>query len=650
MASHHHDSAQPIELCSNCNHQHKQAWWPLVLAGLAAIASEAIHWLELDWTYSAALAVLAIIFSGISTYKSGLVEILHGKLNINALMTIAVTGAVIIGQWPEAAMVMVLYAIAERIEHSSLDKAHQAIKTLLQLSPETASVEQADGSWQETALDHIAIGSNIRVRPGERIALDGIIIAGETTIDQSPLTGESLPVEKAINDSVYAGSINGTGSFVYTANTTAGESTVARIIQAIETAQQAKAPTERLIDKFSRIYTPLVVLLALSIALIPPLLLGADWYDWVYKALVLLVIACPCALVISTPVTIVSALAKAARFGVLIKGGSYLELGRKLKWIAFDKTGTITWGKPELTDHIILPGCDPVFSHSVAGALAGESDHPVSKAIAQGLFGKDSDDADPIQQNIQRLKINRFTALPGRGVQGQYENQTYVLANHRHIHENGLCSEQLETQLHKLESQGKTVVLLADTNQVHAIYAVADTIKPNSAQAMHDLHQIRVKTAILSGDNSHTVAAIAKQAGIDQALGDQLPEDKLNAIDQQSQSGITVGMVGDGINDAPALARADIGFAMGSIGTDTAIETANIAIMDDDLRKIPWFIKLSRTTHKVLLQNFTIALGLKLIFVILTIMNLATMWMAVFADVGASLIVIFNGLRLLRRD
>jgi Cd2+/Zn2+-exporting ATPase len=357
----------------------------------------------------------------------------------------------------------------------------------------------------------------------------------------------------------------------------------------------------------------------------------------VYRALVLLVIACPCALVISTPVTIVSGLAAAARRGILIKGGVYLEAGRKLAWLAIDKTGTITHGRPALTDTVLLdasPGLDPV---RLATSLAVRSDHPVSRAIA--LAGQ--------QNGTLPLDVDDFAALPGRGVRGVIGGVPLQLGNHRLTHEAGLCTPALEAQLGALEEQGKTVILLTDGKRVLVLFAVADTVKDSSRAAIRALHELGIKTVMLTGDNAHTARAIARQVNIDDALGDQLPEDKLRAVESYAQRG-KVGMVGDGINDAPALARADIGFAMGAAGTDTAIETADVALMDDDLGKIASFVRLSRTTHTVLVQNIALALGIKAVFLVLTLLGLGTMWMAVFADMGASLLVVGNGLRLLR--
>ncbi|MBU7438551.1 heavy metal translocating P-type ATPase [Paraburkholderia fungorum] len=614
-------------------------WWPLALAGVAAVGSEAASWLGASTWLAAGLAILAIAACGLTTYRKGWVAIRNGNLNINALMSIAVTGALVLQQWPEAAMVMVLFTIAELIEAKSLDRARNAIKGLMQLTPEQASVQQADGNWQLTDLKSIALGAVVRVKPGERIALDGEIVAGRSSVDQAPITGESLPVDKTVGDAVFAGTINQAGSFDYRVTAAASNTTLARIIHAVEEAQGTKAPTQRFVDQFARVYTPIVFATALAVAVLPPLLLGGQWHEWVYKALVMLVIACPCALVISTPVTIVSGLAAAARKGILIKGGAYLERGRKLSRLALDKTGTLTHGKPVQTEFEILADVEVVRCRTLAASLAGRSDHPVSMAIA----------AAAKNDSVTRATVDAFEALAGRGVRGEIDGLPYWLGNHRLVEELGRCSASLEARLDTLEAQGKTVVMLVDAERVLALSAVADTVKDTSRAAIAELQRLGVHAAMLTGDNPHTAAAIAQQVGIEEARGNQLPEDKLNAVDGWSKDGATVGMVGDGINDAPALARADIGFAMGAMGTDTAIETADVALMDDDLRKIPQFIRLSKATHSVLVQNITLALGIKSVFLVLTMMGLGTMWMAVFADVGASLLVVANGLRLLRK-
>ena len=639
---HGHDHADDAccTFTSQATSKPAKPWWPLALAGAAAIASEAITWTAQSEWLAALLAIAAVAACGLTTYKKGWMAIRNGNLNINALMSIAVTGALVLQQWPEAAMVMVLFTIAELIEARSLDRARHAIQGLLQLAPDNATVQQADGSWKQEDARAVAIDAVVRVGPGERIGLDGKIVAGRSAVDQAPITGESLPVDKAVGDSVFAGTINGSGSFDYRVSAAANNTTLARIIHAVEEAQATKAPTQRFVDQFARIYTPAVFAIALAVAILPPLLTGGSWHDWVYKALVLLVIACPCALVISTPVTVVSGLAAAARKGILIKGGVFLEEGRKLVWLALDKTGTITHGKPVQTDFELRAdvGMDAGVARCLAASLAGRSDHPVSQAVAKAA------DAD----GIARSELSAFEAMPGRGVRGVIDGKTWSLGNHRLAQEMTRCSPELETRLDALERQGKTVALLMDETRVLALFAVADTVKDSSREAVADLHKLGVKTVMLTGDNTHTAGAIAKQVGIDEARGDQLPEDKLRAIETFGIQGV-VGMVGDGINDAPALARANIGFAMGAMGTDTAIETADVALMDDDLRRIPAFIRLSRATHSVLVQNIVLALGIKAVFLVLALAGLGTMWMAVFADVGASLLVVGNGLRLLRK-
>ena len=618
----------------------KKHWWPLAVSGVGALAAEVLHFTDAAPTWVIALVALVSIFSGgLTTYKKGWIALKNLNLNINALMSIAVTGAVLIGQWPEAAMVMFLFTVAELIEAKSLDRARNAISGLMQMAPDKATVQQADGTWQEREVKDVELGAIVRVKPGERIGLDGEIVAGNSTIDQAPITGESLPIEKTVGDKVFAGTINQAGALEYRVTAAANNSTLARIINAVEQAQGARAPTQRFVDSFAKIYTPVVFLLALAVAIIPPLLMGGAWFDWVYRALVLLVVACPCALVISTPVTIVSGLAAAARKGILVKGGVYLESGHKLDFLALDKTGTITHGKPVLTDYLPL---DPVYAesaHLLAASLASRSDHPVSLAVANAAVDK----------NLSLRAVDNFTALTGRGVRGEIEGKVYHLGNHRLIEELGLCSPALEEKLFALEQQGKTVILLIDSAGPLALFAVADTVKESSREAIRELHALGVKTLMLTGDNPHTANAIAAQVGIDEAQGNLLPEDKLKAIEALYAKGHNVGMVGDGINDAPALARAEIGFAMAAAGTDTAIETADVALMDDDLRKIPAFIRLSRNTSSILKQNIALALVIKAIFLTVTFLGLATMWMAVFADMGVSLLVVFNGLRLLRK-
>ncbi len=584
------------------------------------------------------LAAIAIALAGFSTYTKGLAALRNGRLNINALMTVAVTGAFLIGQWPEAAMVMALYAIAELIEARSVDRARNAIKGLLDLTPQTAEVRQADGAWQEQSAKSVAVDAVIRVKPGARIPLDAEIVSGETSVDQAPVTGESIPVDKAAGDAVFAGTINLTGTVEVRVTSASGDTLLARIIHAVEQAQGSRAPTQAFVDKFASVYTPAVFALALAVAVLTPWLMDWTWMQGIYKALVLLVIACPCALVISTPVTVVSALAAAARRGILIKGGVHLENARHIKAIALDKTGTITAGKPKLVAHELI--ASDISNDQVlhwAADLAVHSDHPVSQAIAAGLNDKRC-----------RVNLSGFKALPGRGIQAQAHGMELVLGNHRLIEERGLCKPEIEARLNLHEEQGRTVTMLASTTQVLALFAVADSIKATSKEAITQLHGLGVTSVMLTGDNMATALSIAQTAGIDDARGNLLPEDKMFAIGEMQKKYGFVAMTGDGINDAPALAKSNLGFAMGGAGTDIAMEAADIVIMNDDLRRIPQAILLSKKTHAVLLQNISLALCIKAVFLALAIFGSATMWMAVFADMGASLIVVANGLRLLK--
>jgi len=609
----------------------------LASALVLAMGAEAIAYFTpplLVWQLAGmAIGAVAIALAGLSTYRKGWLALRQGRLNINALMSVAVTGAFVIGQWPEAAMVMALYAIAELIEARAVDRARNAIVGLMKLAPANAEVRQPDGGWRVVPAKDVPVGSVLRVKPGERIALDGIVTAGASAVDQAPVTGESIPIEKAPGDAVFAGTINVSGGLEVRSSAAADDSLLARIIHAVEQAQGTRAPTQRFVDRFAMFYTPSVFVIALAVAALTPWLWGWTWSAALYKALVLLVIACPCALVISTPVTIVSGLAAAARRGILIKGGAFLEHARTLRVLALDKTGTVTEGKPRLVHWEALSNSDPVV---VGASLAARSDHPVSQAIAAGLPGT-------------RLEVEGFTAVAGRGVQGRVDGADYVLANHRMIHDLGLCDATLEARLTEHEALGRTVTLLASDRHVMALFAVADTIKPSSAAAVQALRKLAVVTVMLTGDNRATAQTIAAQAGVDEAQGDLLPEDKQRAVQAlQRQYGPT-GMVGDGINDAPALAQADIGFAMGGAGTDVAMEAADVVIMTDDLGKLATTIELSRATHRILWQNIALALGIKAVFLVLALVGSATMWMAVFADMGASLLVVANGLRMLRR-
>ena len=637
----------------------KIPWKRLAVAGVFAVLSEGAELIH-QWqaaafdtgmsagtpvglmilTYLPLLcAVMAIALSGLTTYRKGWLAISNGNLNINALMSVAVTGAVLIGQFPEAAMVMVLFNVSEAIEAKALDRARTAIRDLLALAPDTATVLGEDGTWRDMDVREVAPGSRVRVKPGEKIALDGLVVSGQSTVNQAPITGESMPQEKHAGDPVYAGTLNESGSFEFEVTAAATDSTLARIIHTVEEAQSSRAPIQRFVDVFASYYTPVVFVLSILSGVLPPLLLNTPWTESVYTALVILVIGCPCALVISTPVSIVSGMAAAARHGILIKGGTFLEQGRLLKWLALDKTGTITYGRPQQTDFVLTGTEDANRIRSLAASLAARSDHPVSRAIAQAAK----------EAGVGPQPVEGFTAIPGQGITGTIAGEKWFLGNHSMIEALNLCSSTLEKHISDLEKQGKTVVALVGESKVQCLLAVSDVIRSSSIDAVHELKELGVKTVMLTGDNAYTAEAIARQAGVDKFKANLLPADKLAVIDQLAQNGAHVGMVGDGINDAPALAKAHIGFAMAGGGTDTAIETADVALMDDDLRKIPRFIRLSRATYAILVQNITLALGVKALFFALTFAGSATMWMAVFADVGTALLVVANGLRAIRK-
>lgn len=615
----------------------RSQWLRMAAAGALAIGAEVMAfsgWGESSVPVVAA-SLVAIALGGIETLKKGWIALRTMSLNMNLLMTIAVIGAALIGQWPEAAVVIWLFGIAEMIEALSLDRARNAIRKLMDLAPETALVKQPDGRWEEVKAETVVLGAQIRVRPGERIALDGVVVSGASAVNQAPITGESMPVEKNPGDTVFAGTINDRGTLEFEVRSRKGETTLDRIARSVQEAQGQRAPTQRFVDRFASVYTPAVFALALAIAVIPPLFFGGAWFDWAYKALVMLVIACPCALVISTPVTVVSGLATAARRGILVKGGLYLEQGRLLRAVALDKTGTLTHGRPALTDTVPLTSLSQSDVLRLAASLDALSEHPVATAIVNGY-------GDNPLANVQG-----FEALAGRGVKGNIDGHTYYIGNHRLATELGVMTDRASALLDQLEAQAKTAVVLATADQALAVLAVADTVRESSKQAIAELKRLGVEPVMLTGDNRKTAQAVAAQVGITDARGELLPQDKLEAITKLAEQG-PVGMVGDGVNDAPALAKSDIGFAMGAAGTDTAIETADVALMQDDLRKLPEFIALSRRVAGVLKANIAFAIGTKAVFMVLAFTGHASLWLAILADMGASLAVVFNGLRLLK--
>lgn len=610
----------------------------LAVSGVAAIAAEGLAWTSHAETSPLVigLAVVSILAGGLPTLKKGWTALRNFTLNINFLMSLAVIGAVAIGQWPEAAMVVFLFAVAELIESLSLNRARNAVHGLLKLAPDVANVRSTTGEWVETSVQLVNVGDILLVKSGEAIALDGVVVSGESSVNQAPITGESMPVDKQAGDTVFAGTINERGVLEIKVSTNSGNSTLAKIVRVIEETQSNQAPTQRFFDVFARYYTPTVVVLAILVAIVPTLAFGAAFTPWLYKALVMLVIACPCALVISTPVTVVSGLTAATRMGLLVKGGQFLETGYRLRAIAVDKTGTLTLGRPAVTEVAPVGAISREEILLLACSLDANSNHPLATAILK---------AGP--ESNQYKNAVAFETLLGRGVKGDIDGVTYYLGNHRLIEELGVCSPNVESILQAMEGKGQTAILLANDADVLGVIAVADALRPEAAKAIKRLTTLGVTTVMLTGDNALTAQRIGDAVGIAVVIAELLPEDKLIQVRELQAKYGKVGMLGDGINDAPALAQADIGFAMGAAGSDTAIETADVALMDDDLAKLPAFIELSRATHNILVQNIAAALLIKAIFFALALAGLATLWMAVFADVGASLLVVFNGLRLL---
>ncbi|KAF0205930.1 MAG: Cd2+/Zn2+-exporting [Gallionellaceae bacterium] len=634
--------------CTTCEAEtpvvSRRTWALMAVSGTAAIAAEIVAWSGASEQSVAVitLALLSIATGGLGTLKKGWIALKNFTMNMNFLMSVAVIGALAIGEWPEAAVVIFLFALAELIESFSLERAKNTIKGLMAMTPDTATVQLDSGEWEEMAAADVRVGQSVRVKPGGRIPLDGLVTAGGSSVNQAPITGESMPVVKAAGDPVFAGTLNERGMLEFRVTANKGNTTLDRIIHTVQEAQGQRAPTQRFVDQFARYYTPAVVVFAVLVAVVPPLLFGTAFQPWFYKALVMLVIACPCALVISTPVTVVSGLAAAARLGILVKGGVHLENGRLLKAVALDKTGTLTHGKPIVTD--VVPLVDRYKDEllQLAASVDAHSEHPVAVAIvAAWQSGGKTERA--------LLPSSSFESITGRGARAVVDGQLYHVGNHRLCEDLGVCGLHVEEVLSRLEKEDKTAVILATEAEPLCIIGVADTVRGHSAEAIRQLHALGVTSVMLTGDNQTTASAIATQVGIDDARGNLLPEDKLAVIDELISRYGKVGMVGDGINDAPALAKASIGFAMGAAGTDTAIETADVALMDDDLRKVPDFIRLSRDTSRVLRQNIALALGIKAIFFALALAGKATLWMAVFADMGASLIVVFNGMRLLQK-
>jgi Cd2+/Zn2+-exporting ATPase len=616
--------------------QRYNRWLPTAFAALVwtlAFALELFHATDLLVN---ALYGIAIVIGGYRIARSGYFALVRGRtLGIDLLMTIAVVGAAVIGQWSEGAAVVVLFSLGEMLEGVTMDKMRHSIRGLIDFSPREATIKTEAGE-QRVIVDQVQLGALMLVRPGERIAADGRIVLGSTTINQAPITGESLPVEKAVGDDVFAGTLNEHGYIEVEVTKRAEETMIAKIIALVQEAQGSRAPSQRFVDQFARYYTPAIIVIAVLVALVPPLLTGGALLPWLYKALVLLVIACPCALVISTPVSIVAAIGRASRSGVLIKGGAYLEAMSKVKAIAFDKTGTITRGHPMVTDILPLDGRTENELLIQFAAIESRSEHPLAKAILDSARERGLSWPEPVD----------FLALPGRGAQATVDG-AFVTVGKPHLFE--YVSDEVQVQVDRLQQEGKTVLLARQFGTIHGLIAVADEIRADAPQAIKALKVCGISSLImLTGDNEKTARVVAQQLDLDEVRANLLPDQKTQAMRELVATHPAVAMIGDGINDAPALASATVGIAMGVAGSDTALETADIALMKDDLSKLPYLIRLSRATLRTIQTNVTFSLLVKVAFLVLTLIGIANLWLAILADTGAALLVIANGMLLLR--
>jgi Cd2+/Zn2+-exporting ATPase len=616
----------------------------VILSGAATGVGLLLQWTGILPWWAADLAFgTAIVSGGWFVVPKALGALRRRSLDMNVLMTVAVLGALAIHEWSEGAAVAFLFSLSELLEAFSLDRARRAVQSLMQLTPETALLKEG-GSFREVPVEAVPAGSVIAVKSGSRIPLDGEVVSGASDVNQAPITGESMPVAKKAGDGVFAGTINGAGSLEIRTTKAYTDTTLAKIIHLVEEAQSQKAPAQRFVDTFARYYTPAVMVAAIFVILLPPLFFGGAWPDWIYRGLVLLVIACPCALVISTPVSVVSGLTAMARRGVLIKGGAVLEAVGTLRVLAVDKTGTITEGKPKVLEVIPWNSTAPDELVRIAAAIDAHSEHPLAQAVV----------ARANERKIAFPRSEAYQALTGRGAEGLVEGHRYFVGNHRFVHELGVCSPELEARLAAIEAGARSVVIVghrphdACTGEVLGILAVGDDVRANAREAVAALHAIGIrKIVMLSGDNQRTADAIAAKAGIDEAHGDLLPDQKIERVKALMAEHGAAGMIGDGVNDAPAMAAATVGIAMGA-GTDTALETADMALMQDDLAKVADAVKLGRRTLGIIRFNIVFALALKAVFLVLALLGWTSLWLAILADTGATLLVIANAMRLLR--
>ncbi|MBI5216920.1 MAG: heavy metal translocating P-type ATPase [Ignavibacteriae bacterium] len=584
--------------------------------------------------------ILSIFLSGWNVLRKGVRAAKNFSLDMNFLMTIATIGAIIINKLEEAAVVMFLFALAELLEQLSLKRSRGALRSLMSLTPETAIVLR-DGKEVVANVRDIHVEERILIRPGERIPLDGIVVSGASSVNQAQITGESKPSAKNIGDEVFAGSLNERGTLELEVRKPYSDTMLARVIRLVENAQSSRAPMQNTVEQFARYYSPAIFLLACCIALIPPLVFRQPFDEWVYRALVLLVIACPCALVLSTPVTIMSGLTNALRHGVLIKGGKFLELLGRIRAIAFDKTGTLTKGTPVVTDIISFNSLSAEEILKITASVESKSEHHFANAVIQKAN----------EHNTSRFDmfVHSFESLPGKGVRAIVDGQLYVVGNHSLIEEMNICNQQTEYRLEELEREGKSTVILATEQEPLGVIAIADEMRTDAPHIIKRLHDDGMsKIILLTGDTEAIARPFAARVGIDEVWYQILPEEKLLHINRLKEKYNTVAMVGDGVNDAPALASATVGIAMGKTGTDVSLEASDVVLMSDELLKLPHIISLSKKTLSIIKQNIAIALLTKLVFLVLGMFGVATLWMAIIADDGATLVVILNGLRVLR--
>ncbi|AKS37730.1 cadmium transporter [Anoxybacillus gonensis] len=582
----------------------------------------------------------SILIGGYSLFMKGFKNLVRLQFDMNTLMTVAILGAAAIGEWGEGATVVILFAISEALERYSMDKARQSIESLMDIAPKEALIRRGNEEMM-VPVDDIQVGDIMIVKPGQKLAMDGIVIKGTSTLNQAAITGESVPVTKTVGDEVFAGTLNEEGLLEVKVTKRVEDTTLSKIIHLVEEAQAERAPSQAFVDRFAKYYTPAIIIFALLLAVIPPLFMGADWSEWIYRGLAVLVVGCPCALVISTPVSIVTAIGNAAKNGVLIKGGIYLEEAGNLKVIAFDKTGTLTKGVPSVTDVVTYNGNENELM-TITAAIEKGSQHPLASAIIRK--------AEEDGLNFNDVSVEEFQSITGKGVKAKVNNEMYYVGSPGLFEEllpNGIQSK-IKEQITDLQTQGKTVMALGTEKEILALIAVADEIRESSKEVIRKLHQVGIeKTVMLTGDNQRTAEAIGKQVGVSDIKADLLPEDKLNFIKELRDKYRSVAMVGDGVNDAPALAASTVGVAMGGAGTDTALETADIVLMSDDLSKLPYTIKLSRKALAIIKQNITFSLGIKVLALLLIVPGWLTLWLAIFADMGATLIVTLNSMRLL---